>query len=69
MGQEYQLLVNLGRALNRWEELRTRASTSPTESGNYANGREALKAYTEAEELKKKVLEYARQLAAAEDHG
>lgn len=69
MNEEYKLLVELGRAINRWEELRTRASTSPTESGNHASGREALKAYTEAEELKKKVIERARLLAAAEDHG
>jgi len=67
MTVEQQLLLDLGRALNRWEELRTRTTTSPTESGSHASGREALKAYTEAEEMKKKVLEHARRMAASID--
>jgi hypothetical protein len=67
MSTEIQLLIELGRALNRWEELRTRNTTSPTESGQHGSGREALRAYTEAEEMKKKVIEYARRLAATVD--
>lgn len=69
MSEEYKLLVALGQALNRWEELRTRATTSPTESGNHASGREALRAYTEAEELKKKVIDHARRLASGQGNG
>ncbi len=63
MSPEYQLLLDLGKAINRWEDIRTRPSASPTESGAHGSGRDSLRAYTEAEELKKKVIAYARQLA------
>jgi hypothetical protein len=71
--ETFILLLALGRACNALDAFRGKAPSTDSQADSglriQAPSREGLVLYTEAEEQKKKLIEYAKQLALRVERG